>query len=484
MVYIDTKYCEKYGQLTENPLRGSTTRYVANPIVDDVDAVDPDAPADPIHPKIEYVSPSCKIIGEPSTNDLATKRWGNDDALPKDGGKTEANLIRCIQEGARINALRPGPWKPNPGWQDQRAFRQLLAAFHRTVLGPAGKFVPGGTLPPRPDKPKHTNNLLFEDLTSVGCFAIWDKALKFDPATGNKFNTLSRHRIKGAIADEANYLRRQGYTSGNTVGRYFSDKVPERSGARLERWIDNHPGSPPEALLEAQQKLRKKAVYHSLEEAAEALKASKALEHADIYSDTGDDCDLSRNCDGDDYSKPTEPLEEWKEVYDAGDPLKWSPQLKTHRRVSAIVDFWSAQVWDPPPGIKAKPKAKPVYPPCRIKSTRILRPIETPYWMTPRDKYQHPLSTRAGKPYDPDRREVRAVVKNGKTKQLYCQQAKRGRHIKRESNVRNRQQASSRPTANVIVLETRRGRTPGFQFSIRHDSESTGERFACTWIAG
>jgi hypothetical protein len=478
MLYIDTKYCENYGQLSENPLRGSTARYIANPIVDDVDAADPDAPADPIHPKIECVSPSRKISGEPSTNDLATKRWGMDDAIPD--AKTEADLIRCIQEGARINALRPVPWEPNPAWQDQRAFRQLLAAFHRTVLKPAAKFVPRGTLPPLPGKPKHTNNLLFEDLTSVGCFAIWDKALSFDPESKYKFNTLSRHRIKGAIADEANYLRRQGYTSGDTVGRYLTEWVAARSATRLDRWLSDHPGATPEALLEAQAKFYKKPVYHSLKEAAAELAAQKALEHPDVYCDTGDDCDLSRKCDDDGYTKPTDPLEEWREVYDAGDPLKWSPQFKNHKRVSALVDFWAREVWDPPPGIKAKPQPKPVYPPCKVKPTgRILHPIETPYWMTPRDKYCHPIPTRAGKTYDPDRREVRAVkMKDGNTKQLHCQQADPGRYIKRKSNVRNRQQASRRPTADVVVLETRRGCASRFQFSVRHDPEGIGERFA------
>ena len=285
MVYISTA---DYGQLSENPLRGSTARYVAHPIVDDIDNVDPDAPADEIHPKIEYVPPSCKIVGDPSTNDLATKRWGMDSAV---SAETEADLIRRVKNNdPHCKAGKP----QGCGCPRCQAFNRLLAAHHRTVLKPAGKFIPKGTAQPRPNKSKHTNNLLFEDLTSVGCSALWRSALRFDPETGNRFNTLARHKIAGAISDEAIYQRSRGYTSGDTVRRYLKDKVSAQSVTRLDRWIFSHLGSPPEALLEAQATLVKKPVYHSLEEAEAALKAAAALEHPDIYCDTGDDCDLSR----------------------------------------------------------------------------------------------------------------------------------------------------------------------------------------------
>jgi hypothetical protein len=108
MEYISTDESEKFdikhGALTESPVRGSTARYVTNHIVDDINAVDPDGPADPIHPKIEYVSPSCLVSGKPSVNNLATHRWHN-------GGldaETEAQLIQRIKDG------------------DERSFRQLL----------------------------------------------------------------------------------------------------------------------------------------------------------------------------------------------------------------------------------------------------------------------------------------------------------------------------------------------------------------------
>src|SRR5215469_5214743 len=99
MEYISTDEFEncdiKHGALTESPLPGSTSRYICNPIVDDIDA----AP----NPKEEYQPPSCKVVGDPSVNNLATHRWhcaGLDAA-------TELDLIRRIQDG------------------DQRAFRQL-----------------------------------------------------------------------------------------------------------------------------------------------------------------------------------------------------------------------------------------------------------------------------------------------------------------------------------------------------------------------
>ena len=71
MKYVSTegseKYDIKYGVLTENALRGSTTRFICNPIVDDIEA-DPD-------PDEQYHPPSCFVAGDESINDLASWRW-------------------------------------------------------------------------------------------------------------------------------------------------------------------------------------------------------------------------------------------------------------------------------------------------------------------------------------------------------------------------------------------------------------------------
>jgi hypothetical protein len=180
MEYISTDDSEKYdiehGHLTENPLRGSSSRFVTNPIVDDIESADPDAPADPAHPKIEYVPPDCEVLGEPSVNDLAEHRWQGDGL----DAETESELIRRIQGGDERAFYDPRPDHPS-----------LLRSFHRSVVGPASKYIPGGTFERRRSKnTKHTNNLLFEDLTSVGCLALWQSAVKFKP--GHRFNTLSR----------------------------------------------------------------------------------------------------------------------------------------------------------------------------------------------------------------------------------------------------------------------------------------------------
>jgi len=462
MEYISTDefYDIKHGALTESPVPGSTTRFIANPIVDDIEADPPKGRArrkrvngriiiDTTVPENEdyrYEPPSCHVVGESSVNDLATHRWHND-GLSKDkieAAKKEAELIRRIQDGVSTRSS-----KSNPGQDDERAFRQLLEAFQRTVVGPASKYIPGGGFYRRQsDKQKHTNQLLYEDLTSVGYFALWQSILKFDLDRGHRFSTPSRHKIISWISNEANYLRQGGYTSGDTVGRYSHKKVGSRTQSRLDRWIFDHLGSPPEDLLEAQKKLVKQPIFHSLQEAADALKRANNLEHLDVYSDSGGD-DVER--DSYDISKTntaTEPLEEYRDVYDSYDRLKWSPQLDEsftgsgsrvfrvpswcvlavakeeipgHRKVSAIVDFWIKEFCDPPL-IKAKPQPKPVYPPCTVKPTGVIHPIDKPYWMESRERPPDILERKP--PYDPNRRESAVIrFKNGKTKRVYRQVA-------------------------------------------------------------
>jgi hypothetical protein len=102
--YINTEDSDKYdirhGSLSESPIRGSTARYICNPIIDDIEA----------NPNEEYHPPSCPVVGGPSVANLATHRWhGN--GLSKE---TESKLIQCIKDGAQVNALRAGPWIPTP----------------------------------------------------------------------------------------------------------------------------------------------------------------------------------------------------------------------------------------------------------------------------------------------------------------------------------------------------------------------------------
>jgi len=294
MSYISTDESEKYdikhGALTESPVPGSTTRFICNPIVDDIAADEPNGrvrrwrvngrvfidTTAPDNAGYGYEPRKCLVTGDASVNDLATHRW-HDSGLSD--AATEAALIQRIKDG------------------DGLAFRQLLEAFHRTVVDPAGKYIPGGAFFRRqPKKQKHTNDLLYEDLTSVGCFALWQSVIKFDASKGRRFNTLSRHKILGAISNEATYLRQRGYTSGDTVSRYLKKEVGRRTQSRLDRHIFSNLGSTPEELLEWQNnpKNLKRPVFHSLQEAADALKRANNLQHPDIYSDSGDD-DVERD---------------------------------------------------------------------------------------------------------------------------------------------------------------------------------------------
>jgi hypothetical protein len=81
--------------------------------------------------------------------------------------------------------------------------------------------------------------------------------------------------------------------------------------------------------------------------------------------------------------------------------------------------------------------------------------------MEPRDERP---KERAGKRYDPDRREVAVIrLKSGKTKRVYRQMAADpGRHIQvneakgKQNHVRpNRKQAIGSPIAEIVVFQSR-----------------------------
>ena len=252
MTYINTDSdadSEKYGVFTQfdgGKLNKAPYRYRANLIVDDIEA-DPDE---------AYEPPPLKWVGKPSINDLATWRWQKRTL----DAESERKLIRRIQEG------------------DARAFHELLAAHHHSIRPIVSDYTPKGWWSPRQEH-KHTNHQLSEDLMAVGCFGLWKAALEFDFNAGCRFWTFAKHKIKGLIANEAHYQRRRGMGGGG----------------RLDRRVFNNLGSPPEKLLETQKLGLKKPVFHSLQEAAEALRVANGLEHCEVFSSGGDDCDIERS---------------------------------------------------------------------------------------------------------------------------------------------------------------------------------------------
>src|SRR6516164_5119612 len=324
VTYINTDSdadSEKYGVFTQfdgGKFNNTPYRYRANLIVDDIEA----------NPDEAYKAAPLKRVGKPSINDLATWRWQKRTL----DAESERKLIRRIQEG------------------DARAFHELLAAHHHSIRPIVSDYTPKGWWSPRQEH-KHTNHQLSEDLMAVGCFGLWKAALEFDFNRGCRLWTIAGPKIKGLIANEANYLRRHGYSSGDTVARYLKREVSERSDTRLDRHIFDHLGSSPEELLEGQKKLVKHPVFRSLEEAAEVIKAANDLEHSEVFSGGGDGCDIERGwvhtgTEDDVTTKAAKPVEEWRDLYESQNPLYWSPQLRAHQEVSAIVEFWIRELCD------------------------------------------------------------------------------------------------------------------------------------------
>jgi hypothetical protein len=108
-ISTDDSYDIKHGALSESPLRGSTTRYICDSIVDDIKAepngrvrrsrVDGHIIIDTTVPDgcgEQYEPPSCVATGDPSVNNLATHRWHNDGLTD---ANTETELIRRHDTG-------------------------------------------------------------------------------------------------------------------------------------------------------------------------------------------------------------------------------------------------------------------------------------------------------------------------------------------------------------------------------------------------
>jgi hypothetical protein len=184
-------------------------------------------------------------LGGPSINDLAAHRW----RLPIPAAADEIELIRRIRSGDIC-----GPFQPSHMWSDD--FTKILASCHGLVLSTANGHMPRYWRARRsPLRDKHTNTVLYEDLVAAGVAKMWMAALKFDLAAGYRFWTAARLPIIGAISDEARLWRRGGSGEG-----------------RLDRWLYTHPTASPEQVLRAQQRLVKRPVFHSLQEAAEGIK--------------------------------------------------------------------------------------------------------------------------------------------------------------------------------------------------------------------
>jgi hypothetical protein len=506
MEYINTDDFEnsdiKLGALSENfgpRFEASTTRYVANPIVDDIEA-DPTkgrARRKRVNGRIvidtavpegwspQYQAPSCPISDHaarhPSINDLAAQRWQGRTV----DAETERELIRRIQEGdprCRAGSARGCTCRSCRAFFDPRPNTvSLLPAFHHSIRKIAGAYVPKGsprrsykkTIPApegsaeKRDVVKGSDSLIFQDLMAIGSFGLLKSALEFDFDQGRLW-TIARRKIDGLISNEANYLRQKGYTSGDTVGRYLRKEVGRRTQSRIDRWIFDHLSSPPEELLEAQRKLGlKRTVFHSLQEAVDALKAASALEHCGVYSDDGED-------GGGDIppTAATEPSQEFRDLYDSYNRLQLDDLPDEQRNaVDLWVDLWIDRLVN---FLFAPPRKKP--------------------------------KVFAKKPYDPDRRVVRSVkMKDGTTKRLCCQMATgRGRHIKvtvklnakyvamiesnqpkREPNVRpNRSQKISRATAEIVVFQSRASGVEGLHLGERRYPPRIGQRFTGARIAG
>jgi hypothetical protein len=187
-------------------------------------------------------------------------------------------------------------------WPDDK----LVAGFSGKVLQVANHRMPRYWRRRQDPKDKHTNTLFYEDLVAAGVAAMWGVALKFDLASGYRFWTAARLPVLGAISDEARLWRRGG--SGES---------------RLDRWLYTHRDASPEQIFQAQQRLVKRPVFHSLQEAAEGIKAFWAWASNSEF-DFDDEIVVAGN--------PS------LAMYGFFDPYQLSPHRRIHERFSLLID--------------------------------------------------------------------------------------------------------------------------------------------------
>jgi len=264
----------------------------------------------------------------PCISDLAEYRW----RLPLLTAAEEIELIRQIRVG------------------DRWAFRRLLANVHGLVVKTADRHMPQYWRSRRGRRSeKHTNKLFFEDLVAEGCLAVWRAFPGFDLDGGYRFWTYAQQRVAGAISDAARKWRRGGSGEG-----------------RLDRWLYSHPHASPEDGLAAQQKLLKRPIYRSLQEAADAIRQFwtwRSNPEQDYATTTeagyGDDIEQGGPLAG---SGPNKYLlaRDVARLYDCFDKYKLSPQLRHFNRLSPIVDRLAGEkgeILDRRPGKAKRPKA-------------------------------------------------------------------------------------------------------------------------------
>jgi hypothetical protein len=230
----------------------------------------------------------------PCISNLVAHRWRRPPFSPNE----ELDAVRRIQLADMCGPLR------FPRFDD---FAKLLAGFHGKVLQVANGHMPSRWRQRLALRDKHTNNLLFEDLVAAGVAAMWRAALKFDLEAGYRFWIGVRAPVLGAISDEARIWRRNG--SG------------ER---RIDRWLYTHPDASPEQVLAAQQRLVKRPVFRSLQEAADGIK---------LFWAWGSEFDYSTETD-----ETFEIGGHFAVMCSCFDRFSLSPQLKIHERFSLLVD--------------------------------------------------------------------------------------------------------------------------------------------------
>jgi hypothetical protein len=258
----------------------------------------------------------------PFISDLVVHRWHRRPFNPDE----EIVAVRQLQADRLAYNRLPTGTQPKVL---QVAYDKLLAGFHGKILQVANGHMPRYWRHRRQAlRDKHTNNLLYEDLVAAGVAAMWRAALKFDLEAGYRFWTGVRAPALGAISDEARIWRRSG--SG------------ER---RIDRWLYTHPDASPEQVLVAQQRLVKRPVFRSLQEAAEGIK---------LFWAWGGEFDYSTETD-----ETFEIGGHFAVMCSCFDRFSLSPQLKIHERFSLLVDRLADAVFDAGPdvGNVSRPKA-------------------------------------------------------------------------------------------------------------------------------
>jgi hypothetical protein len=266
----------------------------------------------------DWWRPKSRLLLDPTPciSDLASHRWRRSPFSPDE----EIDAVRRIQSADICGPLRPS----FRGFDD---FARLLAGFQRKILQIANGHMPKRWRRRMAFRDKHVNNLFFEDLVAAGVAAMWKAALKFDLESGYRFWTAVRAPVLGAISDEARIWRRHG--SG------------ER---RIDRWLYTHPDASPEQVLAAQQRLVKRPVFRSLQEAAEGIK---------LFWAWGSEFD---------YSIETDEIFEigghFAVMYSCFKRFTLSPQLRVHEPFSLLVDRLSGGLdTGPDVGNASRPQA-------------------------------------------------------------------------------------------------------------------------------